>query len=85
MIIVSPLRRTFDTIYPLLQQYLGTEAEELFKKYKKIASEWEQAIQNKDLSVFNMSPVWLKDGVILVDFRLAERGLFSLEGNTPGK
>ena len=85
VIIVSPLRRTFDTIYPLLQQYLGTEAEELAKKYKKIASEWEQAIQNKDLSVFNMSPVWLKDGVILVDFRLAERGLFSLEGNTPGK
>ena len=83
MIIVSPLRRTFETIYPLLKELFGSEAEELAQKYEQISQQREQAVESKDLSAFTQPPVWLKEGKVLVDFRIAERGLFSLQGKTP--
>jgi len=83
VIIVSPLKRTFETIYPLLKELFGAEAEELAQKYEQISQQREQAVESKDLSAFTQPPVWLKEGKVLVDFRIAERGLFSLQGKTP--
>ncbi len=85
VIIISPLRRTFETVYPLLKEFFGSEADEMTKKYEEIAQKRERAIENKDLSIFAQSPIWLKEGKVLVDFRVAERWLFSVQGKTPSK